>query len=308
MNKMRLHLTVDVEAWFQIENLPEGMRNEKDFKRARLKEQLEKILSLLQKYNATSTFFVLGSVAEKNQEIIKRIQDGGHEIASHGHGHIHNARLSRIDLKEDITRSKKILENITGKEIIGYRAPCFSITREMMEILKELGFKYDSSYNPSSLNKRYGKATTEDIEKWKQPIQLIDLPGGDKIYEILMPTVKIPLTEVQFPISGGGYGRLTPRRVWANLVKDYLKTNKCITLYMHPWEIDSEIPRIKQGMIKDFANYYGLSNYLDKLEFIIMSLRKDVQLSSIKETIDCIEREGISTRAHHNNNIKDKFS
>ena len=172
-------LTFDVEEWFQVENLKSAIsKNDWNNKQSSVVKNSEKILNLLSKHNIKATFFILGWVAERNPDLIKKIKEKGHEIASHGYGHDLTYQLTDDALKKDLSHSKKLLEDITAETISGYRAPSFSIDDRVIKMLAELGYKYDSSFNPFKLNKRYGSITL--------PMEKVD-----DIYRIEKTTISV---------------------------------------------------------------------------------------------------------------------
>lgn len=259
--------SIDFEAWFQIENLAQLRNDNSLFEKSLLEEQLDFLLDFLSLNNIKATFFILSSVAQRFQRLIRKIVENGHEIASHGSSHRLNYEFSSKDLRSDIKQSKEILEDISQTEIIGYRAPCFSIEERLFKILNELNFKYDSSLNISSLNSKYGKLPENYIDKinpfYLENYNLIEYP---------LPVFQI--NNFYYPISGGGFGRLTPRLLWKILIKEFFKNYDYLILYLHPWEIDPNIPRIKTNIKKYFANYYGISKYLEKFDYLYNELKE----------------------------------
>ncbi|WP_051001537.1 polysaccharide deacetylase family protein [Thermosipho africanus] len=140
-NSKTIYLSFDVEDWFQVENLRKLFPPETWEKhQSRVEENTIRILQLLRKWNVKSTFFILGWIAERYPKLVQQINQDGHEIASHGYGHIINYQLTREEIFQDIKKSKKILEEISGKEVIGYRAPNFSVTEDVIDALIDLGF------------------------------------------------------------------------------------------------------------------------------------------------------------------------
>ena len=136
-------MTIDLEDWFQVENL-NGQINRNDWSNFeyRIENSTDTILGLLEKYNSNATFFVLGSIAEDLPHLIKNIHQRGHEIASHGYSHSLSYNLSKGDFLDDLRRTKKLLEDITGEKIYGFRAPSFSISDHVIEVLKEEQYVY----------------------------------------------------------------------------------------------------------------------------------------------------------------------
>jgi polysaccharide deacetylase family protein (PEP-CTERM system associated) len=152
-------VTVDLEDWFQVENLrPLFPQETWDACELRVEMNVQRLLELFDACRVEATFFVLGWVAERRPGLVREIARAGHEIASHGYSHRLCPELAVPELRRDIETSRALLQDITGQPPVGYRAPSFSITGELTDILAELGFAYDSSYNSFGLNGRYGRA------------------------------------------------------------------------------------------------------------------------------------------------------
>jgi polysaccharide deacetylase family protein (PEP-CTERM system associated) len=260
-----------------------------------------------------ATFFVLGWIAERYPDLVRRIQKEGHEIACHGYAHQLVYRQSRDEFRQDVKRAKSILEDITGSEVIGYRAPSYSITNKSQwafEILVEEGFKYDSSIFPirhdfyglpnaprfpfiislngnnnvefSILNFELGTAapqhgTTRAPLEGSTPNS--ELRTQHSLIEFPLSTVK--LFGTNFPISGGGYFRLFPYYLIHRGLKSInQRGNQPFIFYMHPWELDCEQPRIKEvGLKSRFRHYVNLT----KAEFKFKRLLSDFQFSTIRQ-------------------------
>ena len=260
-------LSFDIEDWFQVENLREVFPPETwDKAELRVERNTRQILDILDEKNIKATFFVLGWIAERIPGLVKEIVSRGHEVASHGYNHERNYNLDSEALRKDLDNSKTLLEDITGAAVLGYRAPTFSITDEVMTMLKELGYKYDSSLNDFPLHDRYGKLSGE-----KSNGPFLHASG---IVEIPMPLVRIFGKSI--PISGGGYFRLLPFAVFKGLVKRYLKQNDLYVFYMHPWEIDKDQPRIKNVKLTNKIRQYTA---IKKTEYRLKTLIDEVPFS-----------------------------
>ncbi len=224
-------LTIDVEDywsiffrdWLHLEIEPSDavVRNTEWF------------LQTLAEHNTKATFFILGEVAQKFPSLVKKIADAGHEIGVHGFLHKQLFKLSKDEFRTEVTDCKKLLEDITSNQIVGHRAPAFSImpdTKWALEILAEEGFKYDSSVYPIS-GKRYGWPDfSKDICK-------LDLPDGNSIIEVPLSTITI--LGKTLPAAGGGYIRHFPYIVTKLAIRRIQKTRPVI-VYMHPYEVDTE--------------------------------------------------------------------
>ncbi|MGV8104209.1 MAG: XrtA system polysaccharide deacetylase [Mesotoga sp.] len=259
-------LSFDIEDWFQVENLREVFPPETwDKAELRVERNTRQILDILDEKNIKATFFVLGWIAERVPGLVKEIVSRGHEVASHGYNHQLNYNLDSDALRKDLENSKKLLEDITGIEVMGYRAPTFSISDEVMTMLKELGYKYDSSLNDFPLHDRYGKLSGE-----KSVGPFLHSSG---IVEIPMPLVSI--FNKRIPISGGGYFRLLPFGVFRNLVIRFLKENNLYVFYMHPWEIDDEQPRVKDIKLTNTVRQYtALAKTERRLRTLVDEIKK----------------------------------
>ena len=215
--------SVDVEDWCQ------SVLDNDNPVSDRVLNSTNRLLDLLDQYDQKATFFTLGNVAAKHPELIRRIADDGHEIASHGYNHHSIFNLSPKQVKEDVGSSVKILEDISGKKVIGFRAPDFSIREYLFEwyceALAENDLRYDSSLFPMKVL-RYG------IEK-EYSLKIFNKYNLNEHYLSYMKVGKKKL-----PFFGGGYFRLTPYFITKHLVKD-LNQNRAV-FYMHPYELDTE--------------------------------------------------------------------
>ncbi|MEW9054028.1 MAG: polysaccharide deacetylase family protein, partial [Neobacillus sp.] len=222
----KVWVTVDVEEWYHLEYMRQYIDDTGNFKVVPLmKEFLEKLDEL----DIKATFFILGELAEDNSQIIKEIASKGHAIGCHGFDHELLYNKSNEDFEEQVTKAKKILEKVSGAKVDGYRASCFSMEDEKLNILENLGFKYDSSFIRFEQHNLYKTLKLTGFEKVDS---LVHLKNG--FYEIEIPTVKI--FKYNIPISGGGYIRLFPLWLLKLLIKKYQKNEDNFLLYLHPFE------------------------------------------------------------------------
>lgn len=245
-------MSIDVEDWFQVENLRSVVaRDSWDARELRVERNTDRMLELMAKHGVKSTCFILGWCAERVPGLVKRIADAGHEIASHGYGHDLIYSLKPEQFKADIERSKKHLEDLTGKKVRGYRAPSFSITDWSIDVLQGLGFEYDSSAFPTVAHDRYGKLSNMHAGI---PVQEIR-PGFHEVCVSVLQMGKKGL-----PWAGGGYFRLIPYALFRAGVKKILNGGMPYVFYIHPWEIDAGQPRLT-GMKRShrFRHYVNLS-------------------------------------------------
>jgi polysaccharide deacetylase family protein (PEP-CTERM system associated) len=232
----RAALTIDVEDWFHTANMKSviarGVWEECEL---RVERNTMRMLEILDECNARATFFVLGWVAEKCPQLVRAIAAAGHELASHGYGHELVYSLLPSEFRADVMRSKRCLEDLTGKPVRGYRAPCFSITEWAIPILQDLGFDYDSSVVPAVAHDRYGRLSGVHAGK---PVALL----RDGFYEVSISCIRLGRRGI--PWGGGGYFRLIPYRVWLQGVRTILQSGNPYVFYIHPWEIDPGQPRV----------------------------------------------------------------
>jgi polysaccharide deacetylase family protein (PEP-CTERM system associated) len=246
-NKVCHALSVDVEDWYQSTYDPTAPLTD------RFVASTSKMLEELGEANVKATFFILGLAAEKAPQLVKAIADQGHEVQSHGYGHRSNFEISPKDLREDLIRGKKVVEDLIGKEVYGYRSPTFSIDQRnlwVLDLLAETGHRYDSSIFPIKTS-RYGIAGI-----LPQP-HIVTTESQRKIVEA--PVASFYWMGRHLPVGGGGYFRLWPywviRKAWRQLEK---AGNPGI-VYMHPSEYDpsemdafrsktSRFQRLHQGL------------------------------------------------------------
>ena len=250
-------LTIDVEDWFQVENFKKCIPYSSWANcELRVEKNVHRILDLLDSIklnnpvnpidpknpmnstNPKATFFVLGWVAKRLPHLVLEIQARGHEVASHGYYHKLCKEESTEDLKIDLAKSKKLLEDIVGAPIHGYRAPGFSINANILNRIEEAGYFYDSSFNSFKLNKRYGQLEGVGNNRNGIIIQI-----SDRFYEL--PISNLSVGKHVFPWGGGGYFRLFPFRLFKQGVQSILKKRGDYLFYLHPWEIDPEQPSVK---------------------------------------------------------------
>ena len=238
----------------------------------RVEENTKRLLTLLDKHKTKATFFVLGWVADKIPKLISEIHKAGHEVASHGYGHELIYNLSENEFREDIRKSKNLLEGITNEKILGYRAPNFSITEQALDILKEEGFIYDSSLFPSMMHDRYSKVTSVRLDR-----EVGVEEAREDLYEVLIPI--LDFLGKRIPWGGGAYFRMLPYPVYRSGIKRILKNRESFLFYLHPWEIDPGQPRIK-GIKLNYRirHYTGQSKAKYKLDRLI----GDFEFTTIK--------------------------
>ena len=268
-------MTVDVEDYFHVAAFePQFSPNSWSQIEHRVDKNTYELLDLFDEKNAKATFFILGVVGEKFPELIKEIDKRGHEVASHGYAHRRATEQTKEEFFTDVKRSKDHLEQTISREILGYRAPSFSINdtnQWAFEVLTELGFKYSSSTYPVK-HDLYGVPDWPRFKYYRE----------EGIAEIPIPTSY--MFGKQVPIGGGGYYRLFPKAVSDYLIARYIKKEKQpYSFYMHPWEIDPEQPRVEHASKKSkFRHYLNL----DKMKPRLSSLLEQYDWQAMKDVYD----------------------
>ena len=268
-----LLVTIDVEDWFQVENfknyIPFADWPHKDL---RVEKNTHCLLDLFDEAGIKATFFILGWVAERIPGLVREIHSRGHEVASHGYNHILCSQQSLKDLEQDLSKTKKLLEDIMGFPVLGYRAPSFSISDEILKVVEACEHLYDSSFNSFRMNSRYGQLTVTPAGKNKKNSKRgIPLKISDHLYEI--PISNIKYRNCVLPWGGGGYFRLIPLPLFKKGVQHIAKRDNSYVFYVHPWEIDSEQPLVKEASrFFRLRHYTNLSRTLPKLSMLIRDL------------------------------------
>lgn len=256
-------MSVDVEDYFQVAALSKVVsRTQWDQYPLRVEQNTLAVLDLFAECQIKATFFVLGWVAERCPELVRKIVNQGHELASHGYDHCKVSELTPAQFKEDLIKSKKILEDLGGVKIKGFRAPSYSIGEEnywAFDVLQELGYVYSSSIYPIK-HDLYGIPAAPRFEFYP-------LKRGQ--------ILEIPITTVNFfgknyPCGGGGFFRLMPYGL-SRMAITYVnkKENQPTVFYFHPWEIDPGQPVQSNLSLKSrfrhYVNLHAMKNKIKKL-------------------------------------------
>ncbi len=261
-------LTVDVEDYYMVSAFADVVKFE-DWCRyeSRIEKNTKTILDLLAEFGATATFFVLGWVAEHFPALVQDIHAAGHEIACHGYNHRLIYNLTPEQFREDVRRAKDILENITGTTVKGYRAASYSVVKSTLwalAILVEEGFQYDSSIYPIH-HDRYGFPAAERFP------HIVKTHKGD-IMEFPPSTYQIWGQNI--PVAGGGYLRLFPLQLTRAIVKRINEKEKqAAMIYVHPWEIDAEQPRLKGSWKSEIRHYINVRSTMPKLRGLLTEFK-----------------------------------
>jgi polysaccharide deacetylase family protein (PEP-CTERM system associated) len=229
----RFLATFDIEDWFHAENVRASLPTaDPDSLEARIEPNAHELLDILAEAGVRSTMFVLGWAAERYPAIVRRIVDEGHEVASHTHLHRNLNQLPRDEVVRELARAKDVLEQSTGQAVRGVRAPNFSVSDGVLDVLAEAGYWYDSSYFGFSQHDRYGHISmTIDADA-----PVVEVRPG--LLEIQM--TRVPVGPLMVPWAGGAYFRLIPYPVFRRGVAKQLRSTSWFTFYLHPWELDPE--------------------------------------------------------------------
>jgi polysaccharide deacetylase family protein (PEP-CTERM system associated) len=261
-------LSVDVEDYFQVEAFADRIDRQRwpEYP-SRVEANTNAVLDLFDERNVKGTFFILGWVADRYPNIVREIVRRGHEAACHSYWHRVIYRLSPEEFRDDTRRSKDIIENAAGVAVYGYRAPNFSVTRKSLwalDILAELGFRYDSSIFPIR-HDVYGIPDAPRV-----PFR-VETPSG--------PLAEFPMTTFRcfgspnLPIGGGGYLRIFPLWVTRFGVRRACASGLPLITYMHPWEIDPQQPRLEGRLTSRLRHYTNLGKTADRLRDLIATVR-----------------------------------
>lgn len=270
-------MTVDVEDYFHVSALAEVIsRKDWDKMEYRCERSTERLLELFRDQGVRATFFVLGWVAERSPSLVRSIFAAGHEVACHGLTHELVYRQTPEVFREETARSKQLLEDTIGAPVLGYRAASYSITAASLwaiDILCELGFRYDSSIFPIA-HDRYGIPGAS-----RQP-GVLHAKSGRTIVEFPLSTKKVLGQTI--PVAGGGYFRLLPYwfTKWA-LGSINRKDGVPFIFYLHPWEIDPEQPRFNASWLSRFRHYTNL----DVCEARLRQLVRDFRFTTVREVL-----------------------
>ncbi len=259
-------MSVDVEDYFQVSAFDGHIqRSQWDSLPHRVLRNTHIVLDLFAKNNTQATFFVLGWVAERYPELVKRIVAEGHELASHGYGHERATRQSQPEFRDDIRKAKNILEDLGAVEIKGYRAPSYSINKSNLWVhdeLLEAGHQYSSSVYPVKHD-------------------LYGIPDAPRFaYRCENGLLEIPITTTQLagknlPAGGGGFFRLYPYVLSRKIIQRVNQQDQQATIfYFHPWEIDPQQPKQKGvGLKSRFRHYLNLHKTEKRLSRLLTDFK-----------------------------------
>ena len=263
-------MSVDVEDYFHV-SVFDGIvpRSAWESMESRVHANTIRLLDIFDEFEVRSTFFVLGWVGERHRDLVAEIARRGHEIASHGYAHRLVYDQTRSAFRDDVRRAKAILEDASGRSVVGYRAPSYSITPRSLwalDVLIEEGYQYDSSIFPIR-HDRYGIPVSDRVPyRVERGVgTLIEVPGS---------TTR--LGSLNLPVAGGGYFRILPywwTRWGINRVNAL--EHRPVVFYLHPWEIDPDQPRLKAGRLGRFRHYRNLAETETRLRELLTDFRFD---------------------------------
>ncbi len=259
-------LTIDVEDYFQVAAFNKNIeRSNWSSLESRVEANTEKFLQLTEKKGIKATFFTLGWVAERCPNLVRKVADAGHEVASHGYSHKLVYSQSHEEFRQETESSKKLLEDLSQQPVNGYRAASYSITEKSLwalDVIQETGFEYDSSIYPVR-HDRYG------LRGGPHTPYSIALPNGGTLAEF--PITTVDLFGYKLPVGGGGYFRLFPFSFTKYCLKRRLSQLPApFVFYLHPWELDPEQPRIEGvSWLSRFRHYNNLAKVESRLDALL---------------------------------------
>ncbi|MBU0686419.1 MAG: polysaccharide deacetylase family protein [Candidatus Margulisbacteria bacterium] len=264
-------LSFDVEEW----NSSFYLDKDASVKESRVGLSINKILEILSSKDIKATFFVVGKLAEQNEDIVKMIDAAGHEVASHGYAHLPVTTLSPEEFRRDLKQSIAVLEKITNKKVLGYRAPGYTITRNNLwaiDIIRECGLRYDSSIYPVSLR----VFTSGGAAGFQQGEFMISKDLKE------FPLITADVLGVKLPVATTSYFRIFPYLVTKWAIKRLNQQGMRTCLNFHSWEFDPEHPKVKLPFPQNVKHYFNLS----KTEPRFKQLISDFDFISCREAIE----------------------
>ena len=259
--------TVDVEEYFQVKALESVVsRSEWSVRASRVGASVDALLELLARHEVRGTFFVLGWLAKHRPQVVRAIADAGHEVASHGYAHERVTALTVRAFREDVRSSKHALEDLTGKPVLGYRAPSFSIipgSEWAFDALIEENYRYDSSIFPIR-RRGYGYPSAP-----RAPYVMRRATGTLAEFPLATTT----LFRFPIPAAGGGYLRHFPLAVVQRAFREAGARGDRGTFYIHPWEIDPGQPRLPVSALNYLRHYRGLDTAVERIETLLGEFR-----------------------------------
>ena len=280
VNRIVNALTVDVEDYFQVSAFDRVVARDRWHEyETRVAANTDRLLGIFAEAGVKATFFVLGWVADHDGSIVRRIADAGHEVASHGYGHRLVYDLTPEAFREDVRRARRVLQDLSGQPVGGYRAPSFSITERSLwalDVLMEEGYQYDASIFPIRHDRygipgaprhpfRVGVGRGFSLAGVGRPFRVADVGRPFRVASdnepglLEIPASTVRLAGMNLPIAGGGYFRLLP--FWwtrFGIARVNEAEGKPVIFYVHPWEVDPGQPRLNASLVSRFRHYRNL--------------------------------------------------
>jgi polysaccharide deacetylase family protein (PEP-CTERM system associated) len=287
MTAKPLHaLTIDVEEHFHAQAIARHA-NSAECRQSRVERNTAKILEILSEHGITATFFVLGRVAEEHPNVVREIQAAGHEIACHGLSHELIYRQDIVEFRDETVRAKRVLEDVTGTAVLGYRASTFSVRRDTLwalEVIAEAGFTYDSSIVPAR-HDLYG------LPKTPATPYTVVIDGRGEITEA--PVATISLCGPRMIVGGGGYFRQFPYWFTRWALRRLEASDDPFVFYLHPWEFDPDQPKVAGLSWLSRLRHY---TNLDKTEARLRMLIRDFRFGTMRDLLAQIPPDAPSIR------------
>lgn len=262
-------LSFDIEEHYRIEAASKLAISpeQRDYYAGRMEHSTRWLLEMLGEHEIRATFFVVGEIARHRPGLVKSIHRAGHEVASHGWDHRRVLDMTPAAFRKDLRQSKDALEQVTGEEVLGYRAPTFSITRKnawALDVLVESGMAYDSSIYPVR-HDRYGVPAAP-----RGPF----FAGGEENKILELPPATLRILGMKAPMGGGGYFRLFPLWLTEWAMRQATRTSpSAAMLYFHPWEFDPDQARLPLKLISRFRTYVGMRRSAQRLQSLMRRYR-----------------------------------
>lgn len=272
---IRNYLTIDVEDYYQVSAFETvSAPSSWDTLPSRVQRNTKVVLDILDTHKTKATFFIVGWIAERHPSLVREIVSRGHEVGCHSYLHRRIYTLTPDEFREDTKKAKDILEEITGQQVLSYRAPSYSITEKSLwalDVLAELGFMYDSSIFPV-YHDTYGIPDAPRFRYQLKDHQMVEFPISTAHF-----------FGCNIPVAGGGYFRLFPYWLTRALLRTInFQEKQPFVFYLHPWEVDPEQPRFRNAPALSRFRHY---NNLTKTEGRFRRLLQDFNFGPIKTSI-----------------------
>jgi polysaccharide deacetylase family protein (PEP-CTERM system associated) len=255
------YLSFDVEEWFHSSNFDDIIaRDQWTELGGRVQRNVSRILEVLAGRQVKATFFILGWVAEQFPQMVREIASGGHEIGAHGYGHRLIHSQTPAEFEADVKKCLECLSQAGAPDVAGYRAPSYSVTRDSLwalDVLVELGFRYDSSVYPVRFHNRYG---------------IPDAPRSPHLIRPSLAEFPLPVVDLgglSVPVATGAYFRLFPYAVTRAAMRRLNRAGLPVTVDLHPWELDTGQPYVKLPLSRGFRHYTNLGRMEARLRRLI---------------------------------------